>query len=111
LEALGFDSSFWFLVSSFPRSGQVSAFLRSFGVGFRVFEDGGEDQVQLVGFPPEVAGFETLVRHGGGDHAKKVLRFAGFLPAGADTVLEVLFGHRVVSFAVVGPTLVAAPTS
>jgi hypothetical protein len=49
----------------------------------------------------DVENFLNGLRFGGGNHSQPEFGFAGFFAAGADFIFEILFGNRIVGFAVI----------
>src|SRR5437762_11365920 len=61
----------------------------------------GEDQMQFLRFKPERSSLRFQFRHRPNGHPKKMLGFAGFLPASSNVFQKFLFGNRIVGFNVV----------
>jgi hypothetical protein len=67
----------------------------------RLSPDCGKNEMQFFRFLPKFAGIGFGLRFGGGNHSQPEFGFAGFLAAGADFIFEILFGNRIVGFALI----------
>ena len=69
----------------------------------RLAPDCGKDEMQFFCFLPKISGFGFCLRFGSGNQAQPEFGFAGFFAADAGFVFEILFGNRVIRFAIIRP--------